>query len=128
MSLSEYIPKDDKSSYSGCTLNSGESDVEDITHSDFESEYIPSETSEDRDFIVSDSESLACVSNEPSDTKGPSYTFLDDVLGDVMTEQCVESIKPLKAITKRTVNYNGRQVVQYLVIWYSWETAESVPH
>ena len=85
MRLPEYISKDDKSSYSGSTLNSGESDVEDITHSDLESEYVPSETSEDRDFVVSDSESLPCVSNEPSDPEEPAYTILDGVVEDVMT-------------------------------------------
>ncbi|KGO61007.1 hypothetical protein PEX2_065490 [Penicillium expansum] len=86
------------SSYSGSTLNSSESDVEDITHSDIESEYIPSETSEDREFIVSDSESLSFVPNELSEPEGPSYTILDDIVSDVTTEQSVKSLPALQTL------------------------------
>jgi hypothetical protein len=124
---------------------SAESDVEDITHSDLESEYVPSETSEDREFVVSDSDSLSCISIETSGPERPGYTILNDEVGVIETvsqhlfrreigfdtiigEQGNKGIKPLKTITKRTVNCNGRPVVQYLVLWYSWETAEPVPH
>ncbi|KAJ5300202.1 hypothetical protein N7508_007445 [Penicillium antarcticum] len=143
MSLPHYVSEIGESSYSGSTVYSAESDVEDITHSDFESEYIPSETSEDRDFVVSDSESLSCVSVETSAPERSDYNILDDDVGVVGTvsqhlfqceigfeiiieEQGDKSIKPLKTITKRTVNRNGRETVQYLVLWYSWETAEPV--
>jgi hypothetical protein len=145
MSLPDYISEIGESSYSGLTVYSAESDVEDITHSDLESEYVPSETSEDRDFVVSDSESLSCVSIETSAPERSGYTILNDEVGVVgmvsrhlfrreigfdiiIEEQGDKSIKPLKTITKRTVNCNGRQRVQYLVLWYSWETAEPVPH
>ncbi|OQD78096.1 hypothetical protein PENANT_c089G04323 [Penicillium antarcticum] len=124
MSLPHYVSEIGESSYSGSTVYSAESDVEDITHSDFESEYIPSETSEDRDFVVSDSESLSCVSVETSAPERSDYNILDDDVGVVGTGD--KSIKPLKTITKRTVNRNGRETVQYLVLWYSWETAEPV--
>jgi hypothetical protein len=144
MSLPHYVSGIGESSYSGSTVYSAESDVEDITHSDLESEYIPSETSEDRDFVVSDSESLSCVSIETSAPESPGYNILNDGVGVVGTvskylfqceigfdiiieEQGDKSIKPLRTITKRTVNRNGRQTVQYLVLWYSWETAEPVP-
>ncbi|KAF4765431.1 hypothetical protein HAV15_003326 [Penicillium sp. str.  len=126
MKLQEYTPKGNESSYSGTALNSGGSDVEDITHSDLESEYVPSETSEDREFVVSDSESLSGVSIKSSDPEGSGYTILNDEIGDVATT--IKGIKALKTITKRTVNLNGRQVIQYLVLWYSWETAETAPH
>ncbi|KAJ6027443.1 uncharacterized protein N7446_003964 [Penicillium canescens] len=137
MSLPRYVSEIGESSYSGSTVYSAESDVEDITHSDFESEYIPSETSEDRDFVVSDSESLSCVSIETSAPESSGYNILHDGVGVVGTceigfdiiieEQGDKSIKPLRTIAKRIVNRNGRQTVQYLVLWYSWETAEPVP-
>ncbi|KAJ5346178.1 uncharacterized protein N7506_000254 [Penicillium brevicompactum] len=128
MKLPEYTPKGNESSDSGTTLNSGGSDVEDITNSDLESEYVPSETSEDREFVVSDSESLSGVSIRSSDPEGSGYNILNDEIGDVVTKQSIKGIKALKTITKRTVNLNGRQVIQYLVLWYSWETAETAPH
>lgn len=85
MKLQEYTPKGNESSYSGTALNSGGSDVEDITQSDLESEYVPSETSEDREFVVSDSESLSGVSIKSSDPEGSGYTILNDEIGDVAT-------------------------------------------
>ncbi|KAJ6019480.1 hypothetical protein N7522_001547 [Penicillium canescens] len=137
MSLPYYVSEIGEYSYSGSTVYSAESDVEDITHSDLESEYVPSETSEDRDFVVSDSESLSCISIETSAPERSGYNIHNDEVDGVGTceidfdiiieEQGDKSIKPLKTITKRTVNRNGRQTVQYLVLWYSWETAEPVP-
>lgn len=85
MKLPECTPKANEYSDSGTTLNSGDSDVEDITHSDLESEYVPSETSEDREFVVSDSESLSGVSIKSSDPEGSGYTILNDEIGDVVT-------------------------------------------
>lgn len=85
MELPEYAPKGNKSSYSGTALDSGGSDIEDITHSDLESEYVPSETSEDREFVVSDSESLSGVSTNPLDPEGSGYSILNDEIGDVAT-------------------------------------------
>jgi hypothetical protein len=145
MNLPEYTSNGNESSYSGTTLNSGGSDAEDITNSDFESEYVPSETSEDRDFVVSDSESLSGVSIKSSDPRRSGYTIINDEIEDVVTvsqhpfwreinfdiiieKQSIEGIKPLRTITKRTVNLNGCQVIQYLVLWYSWESAETAPN
>lgn len=85
MKLPEYTPKGNESSDSGTTLNSGGSDVEDITNSDLESKYVPSETSEDREFVVSDSESVSDVSIRSSDPKGSGYNILNDEIGDVVT-------------------------------------------
>lgn len=85
MSLPHYVSGIGESSYSGSTVYSAESDVEDITHSDLESEYVPSETSEDRDFVVSDSESLSCVSIETSAPESSGYTILNDEVGVVGT-------------------------------------------
>ena len=82
MTLPEYTPKGNESSYRGAALDSGRSDVEDITHSDLESEYVPSETSEDREFVVSDSESLSGISTNPSGPEGSVYTILNDEIGD----------------------------------------------
>jgi hypothetical protein len=85
LKLPEYTTKGNESSYSGTALDSGGSDVEDVTHSDPESEYVPSETSEDREFVVSDSESLSGVSIESLDPNGSGYTILNDEIGDVAT-------------------------------------------
>lgn len=34
---------------------------------------------------------------------------------------------PIKAIGQRFTDKDGQQNVQYLVLWYSWESADSVP-
>jgi hypothetical protein len=66
-------------------MYSAKSYVKDITHSDFESKYIPSERSEDRDFVVLDSKSLLCVSVETSAPERSDYNILDDEVGVVRT-------------------------------------------
>ncbi|KAJ5798946.1 uncharacterized protein N7503_006451 [Penicillium pulvis] len=73
------------------------------------SETIQSETSEDRDFVISDTDQLSYASPSSSNLSNAS-----------LKEKGLK--KPIKTITRRSVDRNGRRVVQYLVLWYSWET------
>lgn len=54
------------SSHTGTTFRSNDSDAIDLTFSDHESEYVPSETSADRAFIVSDTDALSYLSDKSS--------------------------------------------------------------
>lgn len=55
------------SSYSGTTFQSSDSDAIDLTFFDQESEYVPSETSVDRAFVVSDTEAVSYISDKSSE-------------------------------------------------------------
>ncbi|KAE8155374.1 hypothetical protein BDV40DRAFT_307131 [Aspergillus tamarii] len=78
-----------------------------------------SETTEEDSFIVSDLE-------EVSD----DYGSADDTVLDMDEENLhkgapARDVRPIRVITRRTAIQDGRPTVQYLVLWYSWETADN---
>ncbi|KAJ5642496.1 hypothetical protein N7490_006496 [Penicillium lividum] len=102
-------PSDQESSiHDDNQLLSWESDDTYSNPSETASETIQSETSEDRDFVIADTDQLSYASLSSSNLSNAS-----------LKEKGVK--KPIKTITRRSVDRNGRRVVQYLVLWYSWE-------
>ncbi|KAJ5752678.1 hypothetical protein N7520_009595 [Penicillium odoratum] len=80
---------------------------------------VPSETSTDRDFIASDSESLSHASHNSSDAL---YLFQGHSSEE---EYGVQDGKvPIKTIARQSVMLNGQPITKYLVLWYSWEDDE----
>ncbi|KAJ5771453.1 uncharacterized protein N7511_003504, partial [Penicillium nucicola] len=73
-----------------------------------------SETSEDRAFVVSDGEQSAYSNRSSASFNDSQYSSNDS---SNFNGQKV----PLCIVTKRTIEQNGGPVVQYLVIWQSWE-------
>ncbi|CAI7597111.1 unnamed protein product [Penicillium pancosmium] len=57
-------------------------DEVDLTYSDSESEYVPSQTSEDRDFIVSDTEQIS-ESSFLSDQSSETEDDVESLCGDL---------------------------------------------
>jgi hypothetical protein len=55
------------SSYSGTVFQSNDHDAIDLSFSDYESEYVPSETSVDREFVVPDTDALSYVSDKSTE-------------------------------------------------------------
>ncbi|KAJ5642717.1 hypothetical protein N7490_001776 [Penicillium lividum] len=81
---------------------------------------VPSETSDDRDFIASDTERLSHASHDSSDAL---YLFHGSSRAD--GEFGVQDGKiPIKTIARQSVIQNGQSVTKYLVLWYSWEDDE----
>ncbi|KAJ5533348.1 hypothetical protein N7494_009900 [Penicillium frequentans] len=81
---------------------------------------VPSETSDDRDFIASDSERLSYTSHDSSDVL---YLFHGSSRAE--GEFGVQDGKiPIKTIARQSVMQNGQPVTKYLVLWYSWEDDE----
>ncbi|OGE47377.1 hypothetical protein PENARI_c047G00943 [Penicillium arizonense] len=110
----DQLTNDADSSYSGTTFQSNDPDAVDVTFSDYESEYIPSETSSDRAFIAPDTDTLSYISDKPSE-EGNCCSLQPSSPGRK---------KPVKTISKRTIYCNGQQETQFLVLWYSWEKEE----
>ncbi|KAJ5500645.1 hypothetical protein N7453_009696 [Penicillium expansum] len=88
------------------------------------SEYVSSETSEDRDFIVDDTESISDSQSSSSASDDADIESLNGEAGYLVKERVMI---PIKAMGQRFTNQDGQQNVQYLVLWYSWESADSVP-
>lgn len=108
-----------------------------LSDSDTASDAIPSETSDDRAFILSDSERLSYFSSTSSEasTAGlcpwcsvpsnranavgyghPCHGYETNAL------KPREAIKlPLSSITRRIAVKHGLEIEQYLVLWASWE-------
>ncbi|KAJ5982721.1 hypothetical protein N7451_012821 [Penicillium sp. IBT 35674x] len=80
---------------------------------------VPSETSTDRDFMASDSESLSYASHDSSDAL---YLFRGSSSEEVFGVQ--DGKIPIKTIARQSVMQNGQPVTKYLVLWYSWEDGE----
>ncbi|KAJ5461012.1 uncharacterized protein N7458_002564 [Penicillium daleae] len=121
----ERILKKTKLFYNETELSSSDLDGNetDYTDSDTQSESVPSETSEDRNFVVSDTDQLSYL----SDSSSRSYDSESMVFKNLDQEISVSSggLKiPIKTIAQRVVSYEGRQVTQNLVLWYSWEATK----
>lgn len=74
--------EDNRSSCSGTTLGSKDTEPRGSILSELDSDYIPSETSDDGAFIGSDTEELACDSDRMSDSRDSVMSLLDDYLLD----------------------------------------------
>ncbi|KAJ6105187.1 hypothetical protein N7523_010261, partial [Penicillium sp. IBT 18751x] len=121
--MAEPVLEDNTSSYSGTTLGSSDTEPQDTGYSDIDYDYVPSETSEDRAFIASDTEDLSCCSDRTSDSEKSVQNILDEYLMDRDEETTTGREKrPVKAIARRTLYRNGSPETQYLVLWYSWES------
>ncbi|KAJ5917559.1 hypothetical protein N7466_011113 [Penicillium verhagenii] len=97
---------------------SSTSDSLDIAVSESESEYVSSETSEDRAFLASETDELRYYSDGSSDH--------DPLWDETMNKDVDESRRtrigvkiPTKTVLKRT--FRQDQGTCYLVLWYSWE-------
>ncbi|RDH27298.1 hypothetical protein BDQ94DRAFT_185040 [Aspergillus welwitschiae] len=73
-----------------------------------------SENTEDRDFIVSDSETLSDHGDE-----------LEEESEDYIPNTPKGRINPIRVIAKRKVVSDGSSSNEYLVLWYSWEAGEA---
>ncbi|KAJ5330580.1 hypothetical protein N7476_000363 [Penicillium atrosanguineum] len=85
------------------------------------SSVVPSETSEDRDFIVSDTENLSDASAES--TEGFNSYYCASCRCDGKCGVKGEKIA-IKTIAKHSVSQDEHEVTRYLVLWYSWEDDE----
>lgn len=63
-------------------LDSDASDTLDVTCSDHESDYVPSSTSEDREFVVSDTEDIPYFSDTSTDSSGDDRLTRGYMSGD----------------------------------------------
>lgn len=69
---------DDDACCSGITLGSQDSEPQDVPNSDVDSDYVPSEMSEDRAFLASDAEKLSYFSDNSSDADDPIMSIIYD--------------------------------------------------
>ncbi|KAJ6001183.1 hypothetical protein N7481_001592 [Penicillium waksmanii] len=82
-----------------------------------------SETSEDRRFVASESDD-ATYSEEES--PGSSLPCICHTMDDHNPSGAVGKKIPIGAIDSRLVSEDGISVIQYLVLWQSWE--REMPH
>jgi hypothetical protein len=69
---------DDDASCSGATLGSQDSEPQDVPNSELDSDYVPSEMSEDRAFLASDTEQLSYFSDNSSSMEDPIMSIIYD--------------------------------------------------
>lgn len=68
----------DDTSCSGTTLGSQDSEPQDVPNSELDSDYVPSEMSEDRAFVASDTEQLSYFSDNNSNAEDPIMSIIYD--------------------------------------------------
>ncbi|KAJ5562657.1 hypothetical protein N7535_002897 [Penicillium sp. DV-2018c] len=114
----------DDTSCSGATLGSQDSEPQDVPNSELDSDYVPSEMSEDRAFLASDTEELSYVSDDSSNMEDPVMSMIYDY--STRGDRKIPSLekKPIKAIAKREITRNGQLKTEYLVLWCSWESLD----
>ncbi|KAL2783010.1 hypothetical protein BJX66DRAFT_330901 [Aspergillus keveii] len=83
----------------------------------------PSETSSDRDFVVSDTETLSRRSFSDYSAENGISDNADDISRESPHSH---RFRPIKVLGKRSVNRNGRAATQYLVLWCSWEDTDRI--
>lgn len=69
---------DDDTSCGGTTLGSQDSELQDVPNSELDSDYVPSEMSEDRAFVASDTEQLSYFSDNSSNAEDPVMSIIYD--------------------------------------------------
>ncbi|KAJ5146609.1 uncharacterized protein N7515_001173 [Penicillium bovifimosum] len=103
-------------------MGSQDSETQDVPHSELDSDYVPSEMSEDRAFLASDTEELSYVSDNSSNMED----FVMSIIYDYSShgDRKIPSLekKLIKAIAKREITRNGQLRTEYLVLWCSWES------
>ncbi|KAJ5240492.1 uncharacterized protein N7469_002083 [Penicillium citrinum] len=82
-----------------------------------------SETSEDRNFVASESDETSYSEDE---SLGPSLPCIQDTMGDHDVSSAVGNKIPISAVASRLVSEDGISAIQYLVLWQSWE--REIPH
>ncbi|CRL30038.1 unnamed protein product [Penicillium camemberti] len=139
----DQLSDDTDSSYSDTTFLSKDSDAIDLTFSDYESGYVPSETSVDRAFVASDTDALSYTSDNPSEEGQASWGLGEGIVEDIedvssakqkknfLTDDWLQPLplgekKPVKTISKKMIYCNGQQETHFLVLWYSWEKRKVV--
>ncbi|KAJ5291453.1 hypothetical protein N7478_000704 [Penicillium angulare] len=124
--MSAEVMFDDESSCSGITLTSYESPLQVTSRSELDSEYVPSETSEDRRFVVAETDNLSYYSQDAFEVEDLLDTHMIDCVNDNKREYLETGVKvPIKAVAKRTVCQDGQLQIQHLVLWTSWEVVEN---
>lgn len=121
------------------STESGSEPAESSFHSDATSEYIPSETSEDRMFVapdteeqpltLSDAEVFGCwdeVSCTSMQASGVSTTGQVEGADNLCQDSQNKGFRPIKIMAKRSVSAEAGPATQYLVLWYSWERQDTV--
>ncbi|KAF7589631.1 hypothetical protein BBP40_004004 [Aspergillus hancockii] len=97
-------------------------------HSEQSAEAIPSETSDDRAFVISDSEQVSDGESSEDNIVARNMSLIDPDADGVTTSQDshARDLRPIRIIAKRSIVQDGEPVIQYLVLWCSWETTEEV--
>lgn len=126
---------------------STESEPEAESTTDFpstsESSYNPSESSGDRDFVVSDTGSSSRRSFSEYSVENDISDNADDISIESvnvcsvpydtpkphradLSQPHIHRFRPIKVLAKRSANRNGRAATQYLVLWCSWEDTDRI--
>ena len=69
---------DDDTCCTGTTLGSQDSEPQEVPNSELDSDYVPSEMSEDRAFLASDTEQLSYFSDNSSNAEDPIMNIIYD--------------------------------------------------
>ncbi|KAJ5974858.1 hypothetical protein N7481_008565 [Penicillium waksmanii] len=101
----------------------GDLNIEETDDDSTSTEGDMSETSEDRRFVASESDD-ATYSDEES--LGSSFPYIHPLMDGQETSSTVGKKIPISAIASRLISEDGISVVQYLVLWQSWE--REMPH
>ncbi|KAJ6000921.1 hypothetical protein N7481_001330 [Penicillium waksmanii] len=101
----------------------GDLDIEETVDDSTSTEGDMSETSEDRRFVASESDD-ATYSDEES--LGSSFPCIHHLMDGQETSSTVGKKIPISSIASRLISEDGISVVQYLVLWQSWE--REMPH
>lgn len=120
------------------STESGSEPAESSFHSDITSEYIPSETSEDRMFVAPDTEEQPLLLSdadvlsrldEVSCTSMQQVGFLQQKVeetDDICQDPQNKGLRPIKIMANRSISTEAGPATQFLVLWYSWEKAGTV--
>ncbi|KAI3095273.1 hypothetical protein CBS147333_9809 [Penicillium roqueforti] len=81
-----------------------------------------SETSEDRAFVVSDGDQSPYSNRSSGSSNYSQHCHMHDNDSSDLIGQKI----PISTIAKRVIHQNGSSIVQYLVLWRSWE--QEKPH
>ncbi|KAJ5976616.1 hypothetical protein N7481_010323, partial [Penicillium waksmanii] len=95
----------------------GDLNIEETDNDSTSTEGDMSETSEDRRFVASESDDATYSDEESLGSSLPCIHHLMDANG---SNQVGKKI-PISAIASRLISEDGISVVQYLVLWQSWE-------
>ncbi|CAI7585360.1 unnamed protein product [Penicillium viridicatum] len=82
-----------------------------------------SETSEDRGFVVSDGDQSPYSNRSSGSSKYSQHCHMHD---NDSSDPVIGQKIPISTIAKRVIHQNGSSIVQYLVLWRSWE--QEKPH